>query len=659
MTATPTGSTTDLIELEEFFADPAFAAPSLSPDGTRLAYSAPAGGRLNIWVRGVEQTHDEAVQVTADTRRGIYIHHWTDDPRWLLYLQDTDGNEDWHLFRVDLDDPGSAAVDLTPMDPGSRVLGVEPVTSIPGTVLVWMNRRTLFTDVFRIDVATGETTVHLAQDDPRASVLLDRDDRPAFQTVLTPQGTVEVSAFDTGAAGPGTVDAGTPRLLRTVGGAEHPMGIHPQLVTSDGQGLLVGSFGDGDHLRLVRIDRTTGDETVVAEVEGLDVDISGTAVPGVLPPMVYTARRTGEVLAVRFVSDRPHVEVVNPEFAEVYAALQKLSDGVLGPLSSDDAGRRWVATFVHDREPGVTWLYDHATGQARLLHRPVRSFGPDDLAPMTPVSFPARDGLELHSQLTLPVGVEPRGLPLVLAVHGGPWMHDSWGYSPEAQFLANRGYAVLQVNFRGSTGYGRHHVTAAIGEFARAMHDDLIDAVDWAVAQGYADPDRVGIYGGSYGGYAALVGVTVTPDRFAAAVDYVGVSDLANFMRTLPEFLRPQFVNNWYRYVGDPEIAEQEADMAARSPITMVDRIRTPLLVAQGANDVRVVQAESDNIVASLRKRGVPVEYLLAPDEGHGFANPQNRRRLYLAIESHFATHLGGRAGTSAGTPPGSAGGHR
>ena len=634
--------TRDLIEIEEFFADPTFAAPSLSPDGTRLAYSAPAGGRLNLWVRGVEQTHDEAVQVTADTRRGIYLHHWTDDPRWLLYQQDTDGNEDWHLYRVDLDDPGSPAVDLTPMDPGSRVLGVEPVTSIPGTALVWMNRRAMFTDVFRIDVATGQTTVHLEQDDPRVTVLLDRDGEPAFQTVLTPEGTVEVSAFD----------AGTPRLLRTLGGAEHPMGIHPQLVTADGHGLLVGSFGDGDHLRLVRIDRATGEETVVAEVEGLDVDISGTAVPGVLPPMVYTARRTGDVLAARFVADRPHVEVVDPGFAEVYAQLTELSDGVLGQLSSDDAGRRWVATFVDDREPGLTWLYDHATGEARLLHRPEKSFEPVDLAPMTPVSFLARDGLELPAQLTLPVGVEHRDLPLVLAVHGGPWSHDGWGYSPEVQFLANRGYAVLQVNFRGSVGYGRRHVTAAIGEFAGAMHDDLIDAVDWAVARGYADPDRVGIYGGSYGGYAALVGVTVTPERFAAAVDYVGVSDLASFLRTLPEFVRPHFVNNWYRYVGDPEVAEQEADMRSRSPITMVERIRTPLLVAQGANDVRVVQAESDNIVASLRDRGVPVEYLVASDEGHGFANPENRQRLYRAIEKHFATHLGGRTASTAAVVP-------
>nr|WP_238589966.1 prolyl oligopeptidase family serine peptidase [Pseudonocardia sp. AL041005-10] len=203
---------------------------------------------------------------------------------------------------------------------------------------------------------------------------------------------------------------------------------------------------------------------------------------------------------------------------------------------------------------------------------------------------------------------------------------------------------MLQVNFRGSTGYGRRHLTAAIGELAGAMHDDLIDACDWAVGQGWADPDRIGIYGGSYGGYAALVGVTVTPDRFAAAVDYVGISDLANFMRTLPEFVRPYQVNAWYRYAGDPDVPEQAADLAARSPITMADRIRTPLLVAQGANDARVVQAESDNIVASLRERGVPVEYLLATDEGHGFANPENRIRLFRAMERHFAEHLGGSA---------------
>ena len=359
---------------------------------------------------------------------------------------------------------------------------------------------------------------------------------------------------------------------------------------------------------------------------------------------MFVSRRTGEVIAARFTGDRPRVVPLDPHFAEVQAALEELSDGVLNTVSSDLDEQRWIATFGHDREPtGSTWFYDHATGESRLLSGGDQHPDPAVLAPMTPVAFPARDGLPLHGFLTLPVGVAPKGLPLVLLVHGGPWMHDTWGYNATVQFLANRGYAVLRVNFRGSTGHGRRHLTAAIGEFARAMHDDLIDAVDWAVARGYADPDRVGILGGSYGGYAALVGVTVTPDRFAAAVDYVGISDLANFLATLPPFVRANMTNNWIRYVGDPDDPEQLAEMRRRSPITMVDRIRTPLLVAQGANDVRVVQAESDNLVAPLRERGVPVEYLLAEDEGHGFENAENQVLLHRAIERHLAAHLGGR----------------
>jgi dipeptidyl aminopeptidase/acylaminoacyl peptidase len=641
MTAVPSrGSLPELIDVEEFFADPEFAVASISPDGTRIAYLAPKYGRRNVWVRGIEEEHEDAVCVTHDAQRGITSYYWTDDPRWLLYLQDTDGNEDWHLYRVDLDTPDEPAVDLTPMPPGSRVFGAEPMPSVPGSVLVWMNRRPMYIDAFRIDVATGETTLHLEQADPTRNVLLGRDGEAAFSSVLTEDGTLEFSAID-----PGT---GQTRLLRRMGGAEHPVGVQPQLVTPDGKGLLVGAYQDSDDLRLVRIDRETGEETVVAAVEGHSLCILGTMAPGVLPPTVFTSRRTGEVIAARFVGDRPRIEVLDPHFAEVYAELEKLSDGVLGTLSSDESEQRWVATFIHDREPAVTWFYDHGTGKSRPLFRPYPHLDPADLAPMTAVGFPARDGLPLHAFLTLPVGNEPRGLPLVLLVHGGPWYHDTWGYSPQAQFLANRGYAVLQVNFRGSTGYGRRHTTAAIGEFAGAMHDDLIDAADWAVTQGYADPDRIGIFGGSYGGYAALVGVTVTPDYFAAAVDYVGISNLANFMRTLPPFTRPYNANSWYRYVGDPDDPAQEADMLARSPITMVDRIRTPLLVAQGANDARVVQAESDNIVESLRDRGIPAEYIVADDEGHGFDNPENQFRLYRAIERHFADHLGRRPDTAA-----------
>ena len=624
-----------LIAVEEFFAEPAFAVPKISPDGTRIAYLAPHRGRRNIWVRGVDQTHDDAVPVTSDTRRGITTYYWTDDPRWLLYLQDTDGNEDWHLHRVDLDAPDEPAVDLTPMGAGSRVFAVEPLPPVPGSVLASMNRRTTHIDVFRIDIATGETVLHHEQADDLAGVLLDRGGEPAFHVLTEQDGTIVISGYDRA--------TGALRVLRRMGGAEYPLGLQPQVVTPDGDGLLVGSFSDGDDLRLVRIDRETGDESVVAAVEGRSLDIMDVMAPGVLPPAIYTDRGTGEVLAARFVGDRPHIEVVDPAFAEIHRELATLSDGVLGPVSSDTSGRRWVATFVDDREPWVSWFYDHATGRRRRLFQPYPDLARADLAPMAAVRFPARDGLELPGYLTLPVGVPPRNLPMVLLVHGGPWSQDGWGYQPEVQLLANRGYAVLQVNFRGSIGYGRRHLTAAVGEFGRAMQDDLVDAVDWAVAQGYADPARIGIYGPSYGGYAVLVGITATPDLFAAAVDYVGVSDLAAALRSLPPFTRPYNANSWYRYIGDPEVPEQEADMLARSPITMVDRIRTPLLVAQGANDVRVPQAQSDRIVASLRERGVPVEYLLAEDEGHGFENPENRLRLYRAVERHFAEHLGGR----------------
>jgi len=632
-TGRPTEQQPALIDIERLFADLPFSSPSISPDGTRIAYLAPHRGRRNVWVRGIDQAGVDAVPVTHDTRRGITGYHWTDDPRWLLYLQDTDGNEDWHLYRVDLDAPDQPAVDLTPLGPGSRVFAVDAETTVPGTAIIWMNPRPLFIDVFRIDVATGATIPLLERVDPTEFFLLDRGGRASWFLSKDGDGTHEVFAVDR--------DTGVRRLLHRLGGPEHPMGVFLYPLPDD-SGALLGDYHDSDDLRLVRLDRATGERTVVAAVDGHSLDTLSAAAD-TLPPTVFASRRTGEVIAARFTGDRPQVVPIDPHFAEVQAALEELSDGVLGWVSSDLSERRWVATFIHDREPATTWFYDHTTGEARLLFRDAR-LDPAALAPTTAVRFPARDGLPLHGFLTLPVGVEPRNLPLVLLVHGGPWMHDTWGYNAAVQFLANRGYAVLKVNFRGSTGYGRRHLTAAIGEFAGAMHDDLIDAVDWAVAQGYADLHRIGIVGGSYGGYAALVGVTVTPETFAAAVDYVGISDLASFLSALPPFVRANMINNWIAYVGDPDDPEALADMRRRSPVTMVDRIRTPLLVAQGANDVRVVQAESDNIVAPLRARGVPVEYLVADDEGHGFENPENQVMLFRAIERHLAAHLGGRS---------------
>ena len=437
--------------------------------------------------------------------------------------------------------------------------------------------------------------------------------------------------------------AETLRPIVTFDGSDYPVGIHPLVITPDGTGVWLGSNRDTDRTRLVRVDLTTGEETEVDDHPEFDVDPRGIVSP-IIPAPLIQDRRTGELLGVRYFGERQVIRALDSRFGDILTNLEKLSEGDIGRLSSDEAGLRWVVGFNHDRDPGATYLYDHDTGESRLLFRPLPHLDPGQLAPMQPVTITSRDGLALHSYLTLPVGVEPKGLPLVLVVHGGPWYRDSWGFDAGVQLLANRGYAVLQVNFRGSTGFGKAFLKAAIGEFAGKMHDDLIDGVHWAVEQGYADPDRVAILGGSYGGYAALVGVTFTPDVFAAAVDYVGISDLANFMRTLPPIARPHLANNWHAYVGDPEDPQQLADMMARSPITRVDQIRTPLLVIQGANDVRVVQAESDNLVTALRARGVEVDYLVQADEGHGAVNPENVIEMWHAISGFLARHLGGRA---------------
>ncbi|OHU79091.1 S9 family peptidase [Mycobacteroides chelonae] len=617
-----------LITVEEFFDPPVRASASISPDGTKIAYLAPRKNRLNVWVQTLDDDNNAAARcVTYDETRSVTGFLWVDDPRWLLYVQDSGGDENWHLYRVDLDSPDTPALDLTPY-PGVRLLGLEQPHGRPGKLFVQLNHRRIDQiDLYELDVASGELTM-LAENPGNVMSWFCGPHHEVFTQSLTPEGDIEFSRYESGAL----------ESLVIYNGADYPVGMHPTQITPDGTGLWMGSSRDTDRTRLVRLDLATGEESVIDSHPSFDLS----AALGLAPALIRH-RKTGELLAVRYLGERQDIRVLDPDFAPVLEKLQELSDGDLAEISCDENGNRWVVSFTHDRDPGVTYFYDHEKGESRQLFRPYPHLDPATLAPMTPVTIASRDGLSLHSYLTLPVGVEPAGLPLVLVVHGGPWHRDSWGFDPSVQLLANRGYAVLQVNFRGSTGYGKAFTKAAIGEFAGKMHDDLIDAVDWAVKQGYADPSRVAIFGGSYGGYSALVGVTFTPDVFAAAIDYVGISNLANFMRTLPAFVRPNLTNNWYRYVGDPAVPEQEADMLARSPISRVDQIRTPLLVVQGANDVRVVQAESDNIVAALRARGVEVEYMVKKDEGHGFLNPENQVDLFLATERFLAQYLGGR----------------
>ncbi len=616
-----------IISVEDFFSSPVRAGASISPDGTKIAFLAPWKNRLNVWVQSLDSDDTEANCITADENRSVYIHQWTDDPRWLLYYQDSGGDENWHIYRVDVESPGAPAVDLTPF-PGARVSPLRDPRN--GKVIVQLNNRTIeLFDPYEIDISTGELT-RLAENPGHVASWLSSRSGELFATSLTPDGDIELSRWD--------ADAATLRTVAVFDGADYPMSVYPMVITPDGTGVWLGSNRDSDRTRLVRLDLATGEETEVDSHPTFDLDTHyGGAAPLIL------SQRTKELIGARYLGERQVIHALDPHFANVLANLEKLSDGDLGAISSDASGQRWIVNFIHDREPGLTYFYDHSTGESRLLFRPYPDLDPKALAPMTPVTIPARDGLQLPSYLTLPVGIEPKNLPLVLLVHGGPWARDAWGYAPDVQLLANRGYAVLQVNFRGSTGYGKAFVKAAIGEFAGKMHDDLIDAVGWAVEQGYADRDRVAIFGGSYGGYAALVGVTFTPDVFAAAIDYVGISSLANFMRTLPPMARPHLANNWHLFVGDPSDPEQEADMLARSPITKVDQIRAPLLVVQGANDVRVVQAESDNLVGALRARGVEVEYMVKDDEGHGFVNDENVIDLYRAVERFLAEHLGGR----------------
>jgi dipeptidyl aminopeptidase/acylaminoacyl peptidase len=622
----------DIIAVEDLFGSPERAGASISPDGTRIAYLAPWKNRLNVWVQDLD-TNADARCVTADETRSVIHYEWADDPRFLLYSQDAGGDENWHLYRVDLDAPDAPAVDLTPF-PGARVMGLDLPVGRPGKAILQINSRKIDEiDLHELDIATGELTL-LAENPGHVHGWLYTPGGELFARTLTDDGDIALSRWDG--------EASELRPVVVCEGDDYPLGIHPMEVTPDGTGVWIGSNRGTDRTRLVRLDLATGQETEVDSHPTFDLDGVRRGVSELGSPLIRS-RRTGELLGARYFGERQVIHALDPHFAAVLENLEALSDGDLGELSSDESGQRWIVSFSHDRDPGVTWFYDHSTGERRLLFRPFPHLDPEALAPMTPVTIPARDGLPLPSYLTLPVGIEPAGLPMVLLVHGGPWYRDAWGFNPTVQLLANRGYAVLQVNFRGSVGYGKAHTRAAIGEFAGAMHDDLVDAVDWAVEQGYADRERVGIFGGSYGGYATLVGVTFTPDVFAAAIDYVGISNLATFMRTLPPFAKPQIVNNWYRYVGDPDDPAQEADMLARSPISRADAIRTPLMVAQGANDVRVVQAESDNIVEALRARGVEVEYMVKDDEGHGFLNPENQIDLYRTAERFLARHLGGR----------------
>ena len=619
------------IPLETLFGLPAFSRAQISPDGTRVAYLAPWRSRSNVWVRAVsaEPDSDEAGRLTGDDVRNIDGFCWTPDSRYVLFVQDTRGDENWHLHRVEVGSSDPQAIDLTPF-PGVRVMSLELSADRPGKAFVQMNYRSPeLIDLYEIDIENGQLTT-VAESPGRYVSWIIVPDGPLHAFIINDQGDHELARHENG------------RLvsIATFAGRDYPFGPMPARATPDGTSVIVGSNTGTDHTHLALIDLATGKETEIDRHPSSSLDTPRPEADPRFPSSLIMNSVTGTLLAARYLGTHQSIRPLNVGFVPILDRLQQLSDADLGHVSCDASGQRWTAEFTNDRHPGTTWFYDHETGEARILGERFPDIDTGDLAPVRPVTIVSRDGLDIPCHVTLPVGAEPRFLPTVLLVHGGPWYRDACVYDPEVQFLASRGYAVLQVNFRGSTGYGKAFMQAAIGEFAGRMHDDLIDAVDWLIAEDIADPARIAIYGCSYGGYSALVGVSLTPDRFSAAIDYSGMSDLRSLVEGAVPFVRPTLINNYLAYMGDPQVPAENADMLARSPVSRLQHIRKPLLVIHGVNDVRVSKAQADAVVEAVRANGVEVEYLVNDREGHWFINQDSNLELYRTMERFLSRHL-------------------
>jgi dipeptidyl aminopeptidase/acylaminoacyl peptidase len=629
----------DLVPRTVLFGNPDHMAPAVSPDGSRIGWVAPEDGVLNVWVGPLDGSAP-ARAVTHDRDRGVRTYMFCHDDRHLVYLQDTAGDESWRLYVLDLES-GQARLATPGEGVQARILTHNRWHR--GTVLVGLNDRDpQLHDVHTLDLATGELTL-VARNPGFVDWLVDSDLRLRGAVTMDDEGGAQVllrSEMPPSAAAGPDASASDPTAYT------HYLAIPPDDAASTdvlgftrapdggpGALLLLSSIGS-NATRLERHDLVSGERAVLAGDE--QYDVAG----------AWQDPQTLEVQAVEFLRERQEVVLLDGSLRADLDALYGLrirdgvGDGEISVGRRERSDRIWTVSVSPSDGPVQFFVYDRGTKQARHLFAHRAELVGRPLAVMEPFSYPARDGLTVHGYVTFPPGLERRELPAVLDVHGGPWARDTWGFDAEAQWLANRGYVCVQVNFRSSTGYGKEFVNAGDKQWGAAMQDDLTDAVAHVVAQGWVDPARVGIYGGSYGGYAVLAGAAFTPDVYRCGVDIVGPSNLLTLLASVPDYWRPM-ISLMYRRVGNPQT---DADLLReRSPLSAVDKIRIPLLVVQGANDPRVKQAEAEQIVAALTEKGLPHEYLLFEDEGHGMAKPQNRERFYARAEAFLAEHLGGR----------------
>jgi len=605
----------ELIPREVLFGNPVKTDPQISPDGKMMAYLAPVKNVLNVWVKTIGKEDDRVV--TKDEDRGIRRYFWAGDSKHIMYLQDVGGNENWRLYGVNLQT--GQIRDLTPYE-DVQVQIIARDKHFPNELLIGMNKdNPKLHDVYHLDLTSSELKKVAENPGNVISWLADADFKVRGAMAATAGGGFDLLVRD-------NVQADWKKVLGW--DSEDSMTSQAVSFTKDGKSLYLIDSRNVNAGRLVTMEIATGDVKVIAQDPQYD------AGDAMIHPDTY------QVQAVSFTKARTEWTVLDDSIRDDFEAISKLVQGDFFVYDRDNADATWLVGFTRDNGPVSFYAYDRKDKKGRFLFDHMPNLNKYTLARMEPASFKARDGLTIHAYVTFPVWKEKKNLPMVLLVHGGPWGRDTWGYAPAVQWLVNRGCACLQVNFRSSTGYGKTFVNAGDKEWAGKMHDDLIDAVQWAVQQGYADPNKVAIFGGSYGGYAALVGATFTPDVFCCAVDIVGPSNLVTLIKSIPPYWTP-LLATFYKRMGNPDTEEEF--LKSRSPLFKVDQIKIPILIGQGANDPRVKQAESEQIVEAMKKKGLAYEYIVFADEGHGFAKPENRLKFYAAAEKFLAKHLGGR----------------
>lgn len=605
------------IPLEDFFRNSERTGYQLSPDGSYISYMAPYKDRLNVFVRRVDETDEHAIRITNETERSVAGYMWADNQR-LLYMKDTAGDENYQLYGVHRD--GSDDRAYTAFD-GVRTSLIDDLEEQQGVVMIGMNKRNpeVF-DPYRLNIETGELTLLAENPGNIQGWMTDHDGRLRVATAIVDGVNTQILYRD-------TEDEPFKPVLTT----NFRDVVSFMEFTPDNKEVYAATNLHRDKTILVRMNPATCEELeVLYENERYDI------------ASISYSRKRKKLLSVYCTG---HKEPVRHYFdAEEEQLRQRIKahfpNQRYGIADTDKAEENYLIYVGGDRTRGSYWHYNALTDKAKKIADLAPWIKSDEMNAMHPVCYTTRDGLQIEAYLTLPDGLTPdtaKQLPVVVNPHGGPWARDCWGYSSEVQFLSNRSYAVFQMNFRGSTGYGRHFLEASYKQWGLKMQDDITDGVKWLIEQGIANPNRIAIYGGSYGGYATLAGLTFTPDLYACGIDYVGVSNLFTFMQTIPPYWRPM-LEMMYEQVGHPE---HDADqLAATSPALHADKIKVPLFVAQGANDPRVNKAESDQMVEALRQRGVVVEYMVKDNEGHGFHNQENRFDFYRAMERFLKAHL-------------------